>query len=63
MFEPDARLLHQPDVPVAGGYEDDEPPSQPRRHPMWETHVTTLTNAGVVVTDEPPGRLLALLDT
>ena len=37
MFEPDARLLHQPDVPVAGGYEDDEPPSQPRRHPMWES--------------------------
>lgn len=35
-----------------------------RRHPMWETHVTTLTKAGVVVvTDEAPGRLLDLLDT
>ncbi|MEU7476034.1 flavoprotein [Lentzea sp. NPDC042327] len=35
-----------------------------RRHPMWETHVTTLTRAGVVVvSDEPPGRLLDLLDT
>ncbi|HEX7303675.1 flavoprotein [Lentzea sp.] len=35
-----------------------------RRHPMWETHVTTLTGAGVVVvTDVAPGRLLDLLDT
>ncbi|GAA3627478.1 flavoprotein [Lentzea roselyniae] len=35
-----------------------------RRHPMWETHVATLTGAGVVVvTDEAPGRLLDLLDT
>ncbi|USX55830.1 flavoprotein [Lentzea sp. HUAS12] len=35
-----------------------------RRHPMWETHVTTLAEAGVVVvSDEPPGRLLDLLDT
>ncbi|SDP10840.1 flavoprotein [Lentzea jiangxiensis] len=35
-----------------------------RRHPMWETHVTTLTGAGVVVvSDVAPGRLLDLLDT
>lgn len=35
-----------------------------RRHPMWETHVTTLTEAGVVVvSDVAPGRLLDLLDT
>jgi len=33
-----------------------------RRHPMWETHITTLTNAGVVVTDVAPGSLLDLLD-
>ncbi|MDT7787690.1 MAG: hypothetical protein QOF58_6109 [Pseudonocardiales bacterium] len=35
-----------------------------RRHPMWDTHLKTLTGAGVVVvTDEAPGRLLDLLDT
>ncbi|MGI5501034.1 flavoprotein [Lentzea sp. CA-135723] len=35
-----------------------------RRHPMWETHVTTLTGAGVVVvSDVPPRSLLDLLDT
>lgn len=38
--------------------------AEKRRHPMWETHVTTLTGAGVVVvTEEAPGRLLDLLDT
>jgi lysine 2,3-aminomutase len=37
MFEPDARPFpQQPDAPAAGGFEDDEPPSLPRRHPVWE---------------------------
>jgi lysine 2,3-aminomutase len=38
MFEPDARrpLADPPTLPVASGYEDEEPPSSPRRHPVWE---------------------------
>jgi lysine 2,3-aminomutase len=37
MFEPDpSRPLPIPAaVPAAGGFEDDEPPSSPRRHPTW----------------------------
>jgi lysine 2,3-aminomutase len=36
MFEPDpSRPLPPPAVPAAGGFEDDEPPSSPRRHPTW----------------------------
>ena len=37
MFEPDARRPLTPAVsPVGAGVEDDEPPSHPRRHPLWE---------------------------
>src|SRR6476469_5478444 len=36
MFEPDARPLSTADIPAASGFEDDEPPSRPRRHPVWE---------------------------
>ncbi len=38
MFETDARrpLASQPALPAVSGYEDDEPPSLPRRHPQWE---------------------------
>jgi lysine 2,3-aminomutase len=36
MFEPDARPLPQHDTLPAVGFEDDEPPSQPHRHPIWE---------------------------
>src|SRR5438067_2277764 len=37
MFESDARRpLAEPAVPAAGGFEDDEPPSPPRRHPVWK---------------------------
>jgi lysine 2,3-aminomutase len=36
MSEPDARpLTTPPAVPADSGYEDDEPPSRPRRHPVW----------------------------
>ena len=36
MSEPDARpLKNPPAAPAGGGYEDDEPPSRPRRHPVW----------------------------
>ena len=36
MFESDARRPLAPAVPpVATTFEDDEPPSQPRRHPLW----------------------------
>lgn len=37
MFEPDPRRPLIPAVSPAGaGIEDDEPPSHPRRHPLWE---------------------------
>jgi lysine 2,3-aminomutase len=37
MFDSDAcRPPVEPVVPAAGGYEDDEPPSRPRRHPVWK---------------------------
>ncbi|MDB5313535.1 MAG: kamA [Gemmataceae bacterium] len=37
MFEPDARPLNSPPAaPAASGFEDDEPPSRPRRHPVWD---------------------------
>ncbi|HJZ54142.1 MAG TPA: KamA family radical SAM protein, partial [Gemmataceae bacterium] len=37
MFESDARRpLAEPALPAAGGYEDDEPPSPGRRHPVWK---------------------------
>ncbi len=38
MFEPDTRhpLVEQAAIPAASGYEDDEPPSLPQRHPMWK---------------------------
>ncbi len=36
MFEPDARPLVPNGLPAANGFEDDEPPSHPRRHPIWE---------------------------
>lgn len=37
MFEPDAaRPLPFPAIPAASGFEDDEPPSQSRRHPAWK---------------------------
>ncbi|HSQ56476.1 MAG TPA: KamA family radical SAM protein [Gemmata sp.] len=37
MFEPDAHPLLSPETPLTGGFEDDEHPSQPRRHPIWES--------------------------
>ena len=38
MFESDARrpLADQPVAPTASGFEDEEPPSQPARHPLWK---------------------------
>ena len=36
MSEPDARPLLPDGRPAANGFEDDEPPSRPRRHPIWE---------------------------
>jgi lysine 2,3-aminomutase len=38
MFEPDARrpLATPQPLPAANGFEDEEPPSRPRRHPIWE---------------------------
>ena len=37
MFEPDPRRPRSDQVAVraASGFEDDEPPSRPRRHPLW----------------------------
>jgi lysine 2,3-aminomutase len=36
MFESDARRVLAPSAqPVASAFEDEEPPSQPRRHPVW----------------------------
>lgn len=37
MFESDERhpLADRPAFPAVGGFEDDEPPSRPRRHPVW----------------------------
>ncbi len=36
MSETDARsLTNPPAAPVVSGFEDDEPPSRPRRHPTW----------------------------
>jgi lysine 2,3-aminomutase len=36
MFEPDApRPLPVRPVPAVGGFEDEDPPSRPRRHPAW----------------------------
>ena len=37
MFEPDAcRPPVEADLPTAGGFDDDEPPSPARRHPVWK---------------------------
>lgn len=37
MFEPDAcRPLASAGHPTSGGFEDEEPPSRPNRHPIWE---------------------------
>ena len=38
MFESDARRTHVAPQPLASvsGFEDEEPPSRPRRHPVWE---------------------------
>ena len=38
MFESDVPdpLPTQTAAPAASGYEDEEPPSQPRRHPIWK---------------------------
>src|SRR5215813_578369 len=36
MFEPDApRPLAPAEQPAGVGFEDEDPPSQPRRHPVW----------------------------
>ncbi|MBY0458232.1 MAG: KamA family radical SAM protein [Gemmataceae bacterium] len=38
MFEPDARhpLVEHAVTPTVSGFEDDEPPSSSRRHPLWK---------------------------
>src|SRR5215204_3963232 len=36
MSESEARTpLSCPPVPTAAGFDDEEPPSKPRRHPLW----------------------------
>ncbi|WP_439622662.1 KamA family radical SAM protein [Gemmata sp.] len=38
MFEPDAcRPLTSTGQPATGGFDDEEPPSRPNRHPIWES--------------------------